>query len=258
MNDLIQHRDTYKQALKTQDANALLREKAWLTAAAASALLEQDTEAMRRVRACCADLSSLADRFDSTGKPGDSWRTLGDILTLVLESGRPLEQLRLALPSTSSGSILKRIEGQPGIATVDLSQYCNETPSHTDDEIKKLENAGLIDCLKRNESYELFLTILGKEVLDSLEPINDFYPIFPTKKTMANATRKELAKKIICALIDGENIEHVGGCSLSLPVEGDYAAIMRDRDYTKGVGLLKILNNPENFTIITKHELSSG
>jgi hypothetical protein len=69
---------------------------------------------------------------------------------------------------------------------------------------------------------------------------------------MTNTTRKELAKKIICALIDGENIEHVGGCSLSLPEEGNYAAIMRDGDYAKGIGLLKILNHPENFTVITK------
>lgn len=171
MNNLIQHRDTYKQALQTKDANALLREKAWLTAAAASALLEQDTEAMRRVRACCADLSSLADRFDSTGKPGDRWRTLGDMLTLALDSGKPLEQLRLVLPSTVGGMMMKHIEKEPGITPTELSRRCQKQPSHTANEIKKLENAGLIYRFKRGKSHELFLSILGKEALDSVAPM---------------------------------------------------------------------------------------
>ncbi|MGZ8158673.1 MAG: hypothetical protein ACXWT1_19990 [Methylobacter sp.] len=171
MNNLTQHRDTYKQALQTKDDDVLLREKAWLTAAAASALLEQDSEAMRRVRGCCADLSSLADRFDSTGKPGDRWRTLGDLLTLALESGKPLEQLRLVLPSTVGGLMMKHIENQPGITPTELSRRCEKQPNHTANEIKKLENAGLIYRFKRGRSHELFLSILGKEALDSITPL---------------------------------------------------------------------------------------
>jgi len=138
MNKLSQHRDTYKQALKNSDNQALLQEKSWLTAAAASALLNQDIEAMRQVRGCCADLSALADRFDSTGKPGDRWRTLGDVLTLALESGRPLEQLRLALPATVSGTLLQHIKDQPGITPTQLSQCCDKSASHISNELKKI------------------------------------------------------------------------------------------------------------------------
>lgn len=170
MDKLNQHRDAYKQALKNSDKQILLQEKAWLTAAAASALLEQDIEAMRQIRGCCADLSALADRFDSTGKPGDPWRTLGDVLTLALESGRPLEQLRLALPATVSGSLLKQIKEQPGITPTELSQCCNKSASHISNELKKLENAGLIDRLRRTKKHELFLSILGKEALDTINP----------------------------------------------------------------------------------------
>ncbi|MCX7093291.1 MAG: winged helix-turn-helix transcriptional regulator [Methylobacter sp.] len=170
MNKLSQHRDTYKQALRSGDSKALLQEKAWLTAAAASALLNQDIQAMQQVRACCADLSSLADHFDNTGKPGDRWRTLGDVLTLALGSGRPLEQLRLALPTTVSGLILKRIKDQPGITPTELSQHCDKKPNHIANEVKKLENAGLIDRLKRGNKHELFLSILGKEALDTVNP----------------------------------------------------------------------------------------
>lgn len=170
MDKLSQHRDTYKQALKDSDNQALLQEKAWLTAAAASALLNQDIEAMRQVRGCCADLSALADRFDSTGKPGDRWRALGDVLTLALESGRPLEQLRLALPATVSGTLLQYIKEQPGITPTQLKELCNKSASHISNELKKLENAGLIDRLRRTKKHELFLSILGKEALDTINP----------------------------------------------------------------------------------------
>ncbi len=171
MGNLIQHRDIYKQALQSKDDNVLLREKAWLTTAAASALLEQDTEAMRRVRACCADLSALADRFDTTGKPGDRWRALGDVLTLALESGKPLEQLRLVLPNTVGGLMMKHIKDQPGITPTELSQRCDKQLNHISNEIKKLENAGLIHCFKRGKNKEIFLSILGKEALDSVAPL---------------------------------------------------------------------------------------
>jgi DNA-binding MarR family transcriptional regulator len=181
MNNLIHHRDAYKQALKAQDETALLHEKACLTAAAGSALLEQDAEAIRRVRACCADLSSLADRLDITGKPGDRWRALGDVLTLALESGKPLEQLRLVLPSTVGGLIMKHIKDQPGLTPTDLSQRCGKNKTHISNEIKKLENAGLIHRFKRGKNYELFLSVLGKEALDSIAPLK-IVPMMQVKR----------------------------------------------------------------------------
>lgn len=96
MNSLTEHLDSFKQALQDQNVTDILREKAWLTTAAASTLLQQDAKAMHRVRACCADLSALADHFDATGKPGDHWRALGDVLTVALASSKPQVQLRLA------------------------------------------------------------------------------------------------------------------------------------------------------------------
>jgi DNA-binding transcriptional ArsR family regulator len=165
---LSQHRDIYKQALQTQDEQTLLREKTWLTTASAAALLEQDIEAMRNIRACCADLSSLADHFDCTAKQGDSWRTLGNVLTLALESHRPLEQLRLVLPNTVSGVIMQHIKKEAGITPTTLAKLCQKSATHISNELKKLETAGLIDRLKRGKSHGLFLSILGKEALDSV------------------------------------------------------------------------------------------
>ncbi|EGW21135.1 MarR family winged helix-turn-helix transcriptional regulator [Methylobacter tundripaludum] len=173
MDNLTKHLDAYKFALQTKDENILLHEKACLTAAATSALLEQDSKDMRSIRACCANLSSLADRLDTTGKPGDRWRTLGDVLTLALESGKPLEQLRLVLPSSVGGLMMKHIKERPGITPTELAQSF-ENPkqlSHISNEIKKLENAGLIHCLKRGKNKELFLSVLGKEALDRVAPL---------------------------------------------------------------------------------------
>jgi len=171
MDNLTQHHDAYKQALQDKDANALRKEKAWLTTAAASALLEQDANAMRQVRACFADLSALADHFDTTGKPGDRWRTLADVLTLALESGNPLEQLRLVLPSKVTGLMMKHIKDQAGITPSELAARCGKQPNHIANEIKKLEQAGLIHRLKRGRSYELYLSVLGKEAMDNVAPM---------------------------------------------------------------------------------------
>jgi DNA-binding MarR family transcriptional regulator len=161
----------YKQALNDNDHSTLLREKAWFIAAATSALLEQDTSAMIRIRAYCADLSPLADRLDPTGKPGDTWRSLANVLTLAIESGKPLEQIRLVLPTTIGGLIMKHIKSHPGITPTELSTHCNKKPNHIANEIKKLENAGLIYRMKRGKNHELFLSVLGKETLDSIAPL---------------------------------------------------------------------------------------
>jgi hypothetical protein len=171
MSTLKQHGDNYKQALQAQDAEALLREKNWLTTAAASALLEQDAEAMRQVRACFADLGALADRFDSTGKPGDRWRALGDVLTLALQSGKPLEQLRLVLPNSVGGLLMKHIQKEPGITPSALALRTGKQANHISNALKKLDAAGLLHTITRGKSKTLFLSVLGKQALESLAPL---------------------------------------------------------------------------------------
>jgi DNA-binding MarR family transcriptional regulator len=171
MDTLAKHRDNYRQALKNKDFATVHREKARLTTAAATALLTQDAEAMQAIRACCADLSGLADYYDESGKPGDRWRTLGELMTLALASGKPLEQLRLVLPSTVSGLAMKHIKQQPGITPTELARRCEKEPSHIANELKKLEDAGLIYRLKRGKTREVYLSILGKETLDNIAPV---------------------------------------------------------------------------------------
>jgi DNA-binding MarR family transcriptional regulator len=171
MDTLKEHCNNYKQALQNQDEAALHHEKAWLTTAATSALLQQDAQSMQRIKACCGELSALADHFDITGKPGDRWRALGDTLTLALESGKPLEQLRLVLPSTVSGLLMTHIQKEAGITPSQLAKRSSKAPNHVSNEIKKLENAGLIYRFKRGKNYELFLSNLGAEALADVAPM---------------------------------------------------------------------------------------
>jgi DNA-binding MarR family transcriptional regulator len=170
MNNLTQHLEAYKRALKEQDQDTLIREKATLTEAVAWALLEQDEEQIQAVRACLANLAPLADHFDETGNRGDRWRALGEVLRLIAENNKPLEQLRLTLPNTVSGKILKEIQAQAGITPSELSNRLRKKNSHISNEIKKLDNARLIIRLKRGKNYELFLSVLGKEALESVTP----------------------------------------------------------------------------------------
>lgn len=171
MDALTKHQQAYKQALKSQQESTILQEKAWLTTAVATSLLAQDTKDMQQMRASLADLSILADRFDLTGKPGDRWRGLSDMLTQALESGKPLQQLRMVLPSTITGLCIQHIRQQPGITPTELANNLNKTNSHISNELKKLESGGLIYRLKRGKGRELFLSVLGKEALESIAPV---------------------------------------------------------------------------------------
>ncbi|POZ50795.1 MarR family transcriptional regulator [Methylovulum psychrotolerans] len=186
MDNLAEHRDNYRQALKNKDFATVRREKAWLTTAAASALLAQDAEAMQAIRACCADLSGLADHHDESSKLGDRWRTLGELMTLALASGKPLEQLRLVLPSTVSGLAMTRIKQQPGITPTELVEQCAKSASHIANELKKLEDAGLIYRLKRGKSHEVYLSVLGKETLNNVAAVKSIEP----PKTLPKEERK--------------------------------------------------------------------
>lgn len=177
MNKIKQHLEAYKQALKDKDTETVLREKAALTEAVAWALLDQDENQIKSVRACLANLAPLADHFDETGKHGDRWRALGEVLRLVSENNKPLEQLRLALPNTVSGKILREIQAQAGITPSELSKRLSKGTTHISNELKKLETntdgletAGLIVRLKRGKRHELFLSVLGKEALESITP----------------------------------------------------------------------------------------
>ncbi|KJV06679.1 MarR family transcriptional regulator [Methylocucumis oryzae] len=171
MDALNEHRDAYRNALKDQNTPQVYAEKAWLTAFAAQALLNQDNAEMRAMLASYADLAGLADHFDTTGKPGDRWRTINELLTLALESGKPLQQLRLVMPSTVSGSIMSHIDNTPGITPSEIARRCSKEKSHIANELKKLEQNGLCYRLKQGRKHQLFLSKLGKDTLDSIKPV---------------------------------------------------------------------------------------
>jgi DNA-binding transcriptional ArsR family regulator len=170
MNKIEKHLEAYKQALREKNETTIFQEKAWLREAVAWALLHQDEQTMKIVRAFCADLAPLTDLFDETAKGGDCWRYFGEVLSLFLENNKPLAQLRCALPNTVSGKILKEIQAQAGITPSALCKRLSKSDTHISNELKKLEKAGLIYRFRENKSYELFLSVLGKEALDSVTP----------------------------------------------------------------------------------------
>jgi DNA-binding MarR family transcriptional regulator len=171
MDKLTLHRDAYRQALQQQDAACMDSEKRWLTAATAEALMEQDMIAINALRAHLAELIAPADRFDLTGKPGDRWRTLTDLLYVAAESALPLEQLRLAAPGKLSGLILKQVQKQPGITSGELAERCQKEPNHIANELKKLDRAGLIHKQRRGRNQHVYLSTEGKAALDTLAPV---------------------------------------------------------------------------------------
>ncbi len=193
MNSAFQHRDAYKQALKDKDQASLLNEKAWLTTLATSALLNQETAAMSEILACCADLAPLADHFDLTGKPGDHWRAISDVLSVAMRSGKPLQQLRLMFPSTVSGLLIKYIYDQPGITAKELATRSQKTPPHISNEIKKLENERLIYRIKKGREHEIFLSKLGKDIFEDTRQVK-LATEQKTPRTYPHADQNRVAK----------------------------------------------------------------
>lgn len=171
MDKLTHHRDAYRQALQQQDNAALNQEKRWLTSAVAAAVLNQDIQTINALRATLADLPALADRFDATGKPGDRWRALTDMLHVAAESALPLEQLRLTAPGKLSGLILKHIQTQPGITPKQLAECCAKEPNHIANELKKLDQIGLIHKQRQGRNQHIYLSAQGKTALETLAPV---------------------------------------------------------------------------------------
>ncbi|MCK9622209.1 MAG: hypothetical protein M0R47_16935 [Methylobacter sp.] len=61
----------------------------------------------------------------------------------------------------------------------------------------------------------------------------------------------ELAKKVICALIDGKLVVHQpSDCTVIIPVGGIFAALMDNKDgYSKGLYLLDIIKMADQFIV---------
>jgi DNA-binding transcriptional ArsR family regulator len=170
MDKLPHHCEAYKKALQANDIEGIHEAKTWLTSAAATAILKQDTAAVRALRARLTELAGVADHFDITGKPGDRWRTLADILYVAAENSPPAEPLRLVPPGKLSGSILKHIREQAGLTPNELAQRCQKNHSHISNELKKLESAGLIRKVRKGRNQHLFLSAPGREALDGRAP----------------------------------------------------------------------------------------
>jgi len=169
MSSQIQCVDNHKQALQSNNRCVLLQERSRLTNISASALLSQNTTKMRNITAHFANPFSLSEQLDEAGSPGDRWHTLADLLRMALESNRPMEQLQLALPSSPSGLALRQIMKHPGINKDELPGLCKITLNQAAIEIKRLKDADLISYVKCSGNRALFLSAVGRELLDNVD-----------------------------------------------------------------------------------------
>ena len=73
----------------------------------------------------------------------------------------------LADPSRVSGLILRKINQNPGITPSALGKDLHKTPSHISNELKELYKEGLLEKLTRGRITCLYLSGIGKDVLNS-------------------------------------------------------------------------------------------
>lgn len=60
----------------------------------------------------------------------------------------------------------------------------------------------------------------------------------------------DLAKRVICALIDGKQIIHEpSGCLVRLPTEGSALAVMESHEYRRELSIINVLIMANQFVI---------
>ena len=165
-----QHIEQLRQALLSGDSESVEAPQAWLMGEIAGALQAQDRAAMMELRGYLANLIPLADHHGS-GKPGDRWRAVWELLQACSASHQPLEQYRLAEASRLSGLILVRIKRQPGITPSELGKNLEKKANQISNELKRLREEGLVHQVPEGAQRRYFLTTAARTLLDGQSPV---------------------------------------------------------------------------------------
>lgn len=168
------HLTALRQALLDHEGRVVREQQDWLTGAVAAALLNQDQDAMQVLRAGLVGLIPIADKYASGG-PGERWRALGEVLQACADTHKPLEQVRLAESDRLSGLIIRQINRNPGITPSVLAEKLEKSRSHISNELKALYREGLINGISRGRATHLYLSGVGKDVLDSFSAMHSFH-----------------------------------------------------------------------------------
>jgi len=168
--DLDRHILALRQALLAHEKPAAKSEKDWLMGEVAAALLQQDAEALKALRARVCDLAPLADRY-AEAQPGDRWRAVWEILHACSETIRPLEQVRLAKPGQLSGLLLRHIGDSEGITPTELGERVGKKPSHVSNTLRALAEQGLVHRVPQGREIRYFLSEMGRELLAERQPV---------------------------------------------------------------------------------------
>jgi len=159
-----------RQALLSGDSESVEARQAWLMGEIAAALQAQDRVKMLELRGYLANLIPLADHHGS-GKPGDRWRAVWELLQALSTSHQPLEQYRLAEPGRLSGLILTHIKWRPGITPRTLGSVLNKRPNQISNELKRLREEGLVHQIPEGAQRRYFLTTAARTLLEGQSPV---------------------------------------------------------------------------------------
>ena len=159
-----------RQALLGGDSEVVEKPQAWLMGEVASALQAQDRATMMELRGHLANLIPLADHHGS-GKPGDRWRAVWELLQACSASHQPLEQYRLAEPARLSGLLLKHIKQQPGITPSELGDALGKKLNQISNELKRLREEGLVHQVPQGAKRQYFLTTAARTLLEGQSPV---------------------------------------------------------------------------------------
>ncbi len=165
-----------REAMFDGDLEVVEKQRRWLTGQAAMALLNQDAEMLLFLAGRFAVLSDLADQCELPSRPGDSWQMLRDVLFSCAKTSKPLERIRLADVNKLSGRILRHIQDAKGITPKEIIELTGKSDTHISNELKKLNDEGLINRLPYGNTKWILLTKKGRELMEFFRDMENYEP----------------------------------------------------------------------------------
>lgn len=163
MNEALARRvQALTDALIDGDHTAAATHRDWLMGEVAAGLLQQEAATLMDLRAAVADLAPLADHYGEGG-PGERWRAVWEILYVIGQTSRPLEQARLARSETVPGQLLRLMRDEPGISPGLMAARLGKRANHISNALRALIDQGLAFRLPHGRTLRYYLSETGHE-----------------------------------------------------------------------------------------------
>ena len=120
----------------------------------ASAILHQDKSELKELLPALASLHAVAGRY-MNGKYKERWVALWELVEVIFDTPKPLEQQRLAKKCGTASRIVKLLVTYSGVTSTAISMVLSVDIATVDAALQDLEEEGLVFSLGKPKHFML-------------------------------------------------------------------------------------------------------